>query len=237
MIAIINPDTPQAVITELVCNGISPVTIPLCPYVERPIAGHPDIQLCIINHHIVYQPEIDSSFLHSLSSLLSNKKYALVRGQSMLRANYPDDCAYNCAYTGSIAFHNTKVTDSSIKEILTQCSDPLIHVNQGYTKCSTCIVDSKAIITSDISIHTAAVKNGIDSLLIQPGYIELPGYQYGFIGGASGMCSDTIYFTGRLNHHPNYSDIMNFIKSHNKKIIYLSDFPAIDLGSIFFIDM
>ncbi|MEW6525402.1 MAG: DUF6873 family GME fold protein [Spirochaetota bacterium] len=232
MIAIINPDTPQAVITGLLSNGFSPVTIPLCPYVERPIAGHPDIQLCIIGKNIIYEPRIEMTFLQVLSHL----PYTLISGKSYLQANYPYDCAYNCAYTGSIAFHNSKVTDSSIKEILTQCSDPLIHVNQGYTKCSTCIVDSNAIITSDISIHTATVKNGIDSLLIQPGYIELPGYRYGFIGGASGTCSDTIYFTGHLNHHPNCIEIVNFIAKHNKNIAFLSDLPAIDIGSIFFID-
>ncbi|MGB4268895.1 MAG: DUF6873 family GME fold protein [Spirochaetota bacterium] len=233
MIAIINPDTPQAIIAGLMRNRFSPVTIPLCPYVERPVAGHPDIQLCIIGTNIIYEPNIEKTFLQ----VLSQSNYTLIPGKSHLQAKYPYDCAYNCAYTGSIAFHNTKVTDSTIKEILAQCSDPLIHVNQGYTKCSTCIVDSNAIITSDITIHTAAIKHSIDSLLIKPGYIELPGYRYGFIGGASGMCSDTIYFTGRLNHHPDYSDIVNFIQNHNKNIVFLSDIPAIDIGSIFFIDM
>lgn len=233
MIAIINPDTPQAIITGLMHQGFSPVTIPLCPYVERPVAGHPDIQLCIIGNNIIYEPRIEKTFLQ----VLSQSTYTLIPGKSHLQATYPYDCAYNCAYTGSIAFHNTKVTDSSIKQILTPYSVPLIHVNQGYTRCSTCIVDSHAIITSDTSIHNAAVNNGIDSLLIQPGYIELPGYKYGFIGGASCMCSDTMYFTGRLSHHPDYSNIVNFIAIHNKKIVFLSDLPAIDTGSIFFIDM
>jgi len=233
MIAIINPDTPVPVIDGLVTYGFTPVAIPLCSQVQRPIAGHPDIQLCIVNNTIIYQPDIDSSFLQ----VLSHTKYELVRGQSILQSSYPHDCAYNCAYTGKVAFHNTKVTDSSIKQALNICSDPLIHVNQGYTKCSTCIVDANAIITADISIHNAAISNGIDSLLITPGYIELPGYNYGFIGGASGMCSDTIYFTGYVNHHPDAMQIKHFIEQHNKKIAFLSELPAIDIGSIFFIDM
>lgn len=233
MIAIINPDTPQPVIDGLFKYGFTPVTIPLCPHVDRPIAGHPDIQLCLVNNTIVYHPDIDSSFLQ----LLSHTTYDLVRGQSILQSSYPLDCAYNCAYTGKVAFHNTKVTDSSIKQALNQCSDPLIHVNQGYTKCSTCIVDKDAIITQDISIHKAALRNSINSLLIKPGFIELPGYKYGFLGGASGRCSDTIYFTGHLNHHPDYMHIQHFIETHNKKIAFLSDLPAIDIGSIFFIDM
>ena len=133
MIAIINPDTPTPVIGGLIAHGFTPVTIPLCSQVQRPIAGHPDVQLCFINNVIIYHPAIDSSFLQ----LLSHTKYELVRGQSILQSSYPHDCAYNCAYTGKVAFHNTKVTDSSIKEILIKGSDPLIHVNQAYTKCST----------------------------------------------------------------------------------------------------
>ncbi len=235
MIAIINPDTPQGVIDGLVKNGCTPVTVPLCTQVARPIAGHPDIQLCIIGNKIIYQPQLDISFLQ----LLSQSGHTLVRGQSLLQKHYPYDCPYNVAYTGKVAFHNTKITDSSIHQVLADIhgSDPIIHVNQGYTKCSTCIVDTDAIITSDIAIHKAAVKNSIDSLLIQPGYIELPGYTYGFIGGASGKCSDTIYFTGYLHKHPDYRRIVNFVAKHNKKMVFLSDLPAMDIGSIFFIDM
>lgn len=233
MIAIINPDTPLPVIDGIVAYGFTPVTIPLCSQVERPIAGHPDIQICIVNNTIIYHPEIDSSFLQ----LLSHTKYELVGGQSILQYSYPYDCAYNCAHTGKAAFHNTKVTDSSIKQALALCSDPLLHVNQGYTKCSTCIVDTNAIITSDVSIHNAAIRSSIDSLLIRPGYIELAGYTYGFIGGASGVCSDTVYFTGHLNNHPDCMLIKHFTEQHNKKIAFLSDLPAIDIGSIFFVDM
>lgn len=240
MIAIINPDTPHPVIDGLVKNGFTPLQVPLCPQVDRPIAGHPDIQLCVIEHYIIYQPEIDLSFLHTLTQALSHTRYTLVKGQSLLQRNYPYDCAYNVAYTGKVAFHNTKVTDSSITQILAQLhkgSDPIIHVNQGYTKCSTCIVDKGAIITSDRSIHNAACKNSIDSLLISQGYVQLPGYTYGFIGGASGLYLDTIYFTGQLHTHPDYAHIEEFITRHNKKIVFLSDLPAIDIGSIFFIDI
>ncbi len=239
MIAIINPDTPHPVIHGLVKNGFTPLQVPLCPQVDRPIAGHPDIQLCVIEPYVIFQPEIDPSFLHTLTQALSHTRYTLVKGQSLLHHNYPYDCAYNVAYTGKVAFHNKKVTDSSITQVLAKIHKgyPIIHVNQGYTKCSTCIVDSNAIITSDRSIHNAARKNSIDSLLISPGYVLLPGYTYGFIGGASGLFSDTIYFTGHLNKHPDYPHIEHFIAAHNKKIVFLSDLPAIDIGSIFFIDI
>ncbi|HQG43905.1 MAG TPA: hypothetical protein PLE64_14445, partial [Spirochaetota bacterium] len=201
--------------------------------VQRPIAGHPDIQLCMIHNFVIYNPAIEQF----ISKLLHQSQYIPIRGQSIVQPPYPYDCAYNCVCTGIVAFHNTKATDTAIQEILHRCSVPLIHVKQGYSKCSTCIVNTHAIITPDKTIHRAAPKNNITSLLIQPGTIILPGYPYGFFGGASGLCHDTVYVTGTLSKHPDTAKIEDFIRNHGKNIIYLSNLPAIDIGSIFFLDL
>lgn len=233
MIAIINPDTPKPIVEGLMSHGFTPVTIPLCTTVQRPIAGHPDIQLCMIHNFVIYNPAIEQF----ISKLLHQSQYIPIRGQSIVQPAYPYDCAYNCVCTGIVAFHNTKATDTAIQEILHRCSVPLIHVKQGYSKCSTCIVNTHAIITPDKTIHRAAPKNNITSLLIQPGTIILPGYPYGFLGGASGLCHDTVYITGTLSKHPDTAKIEDFIRNHGKNIIYLSNLPAIDIGSIFFLDL
>lgn len=233
MIAIINPHAPAPVVQGIYRCGFTPVTVPLCKDVQAPLAGHPDVQLCIIDSTVIHHPGMDDSFLQ----LFHNSQYTLLRGQSILQSAYPYDCAYNCAYTGTAAFHNTTITDSSLRNIISNNGAPLIHVNQGYTKCSVCIVSEKAIISSDTLIHKAALANDIDSLLISSGHIDLPGFRYGFIGGASGMYNDTVYFTGVLTAHPDGSTIIKFIEKHDKKIVYLSSLPIIDAGSIFFIDI
>jgi hypothetical protein len=71
--------------------------------------------------------------------------------------------------------------------------------------------------------------------LITPGYIDLPGYNYGFIGGASGEFNNTVFFSGRIDHHPDFDMIRNFIINKEKSIINLSESRAVDIGSIFII--
>ena len=56
-------------------------------------------------------------------------------------------------------------------------------VKQGYAKCSTVLVNEQACITADTSIAAAVKQCGLDVLQIRPGFVELPGYPYGFLGG------------------------------------------------------
>ena len=108
-----------------------------------------------------------------------------------------------------------------------------INVNQGYSKCSICIVDENSIITSDNGIYNECIKHNIDCLLIRQGYIDLFNMDYGFIGGCSGLlCNDELSFYGDIKKHPDYKKILHFVKSKNKKIISLSDENLLDLGSI-----
>ena len=111
-----------------------------------------------------------------------------------------------------------------------------IKCKQGYTRCSVCVVDNNSIITADSVIAEKCRKVGIDVLEIVPGYIELAGFEYGFIGGASIRLSDKfIAFTGILTAHPQYMEITDFIKSKGLNIIYLTDQPAFDIGSAYII--
>ena len=81
------------------------------------------------------------------------------------------------------------------------------------------------------------MKYGIDVLLISPGYIDLPGLDYGFIGGASGLIGkNKLFFTGRLNAHPDYNRIVDFLQKNKSKPIFSNREQPIDLGSILFFD-
>jgi len=97
------------------------------------------------------------------------------------------------------------------------------------------IVDDCSIVTSDRSINTAAKNAGLDTLLIAPGHIDLPGYSCGFIGGASGRFLDIIYLTGSIKDHPDRERITDFIDSKGLHMKILSDQTIFDAGSIFFI--
>ena len=91
-----------------------------------------------------------------------------------------------------------------------------------------------SIITSDMSVYDKAGKKGVDVLLIEKGHIDLNGYDYGFIGGASGLISkNKLAFTGNVKLYPDYEAIKNFCNDRGVEIISLSEKKLYDYGSLF----
>lgn len=227
--AIIDPRLPEICVKNLHKAGFKTITAPISELVETPLAGHPDIQMFIHEKNLFVHPDIDLTFLKKTESYLN-----IIQCPSRLNKSYPSDVPYNIACTGTIALHKKDSTDKCILDYFLQKKIEIINTKQGYSKCSTLPVDDLSIITADKSIHNAAESAGIDSLLISQGYIDLPGYNYGFIGGASGKFLDTIYLTGSIDHHPDIERIMHFIESRGMHLKILSDKRILDAGSIFF---
>lgn len=228
---IIDPRTPEDMVKNLHRSGFETVAVPLTGLVDSPLSGHPDIQMFIRENNLFVHPDIDITFLKKIEERVN-----IIQCSSRLDRIYPGDIPYNIALIGATAIHRKNYTDSTIYGHFMQNRIEVVNTRQGYSKCSTLIVDDESIITSDRSINSAAEQSGIDSLLITPGYIDLPGYDYGFIGGASGKFLDTIYLTGSLERHPDLEKIYIFIESHNIRIKILSNLNAFDAGSLFFIN-
>lgn len=146
---------------------------------------------------------------------------------------YPEDCIYNAACTGKHFIHNTNITHPDLLAAARSSGMDIIHVKQGYAKCSCVLVDEDSIITSDAGIAKAC-KDKLDCLLISPGNILLEGFEYGFPGGCSGRIDDEIIFNGNLAAHPNCREITGFIRSRGLRVKYFSDYPLTDIGSIIY---
>ena len=73
---------------------------------------------------------------------------------------------------------------------------------------------------------------GIDVLTIRPGYVELPGYDTGFIGGTSGRVGNEVIFNGDLSAHPDFPEIRDFIADRGIGLKYFIGYPLRDIGSI-----
>ena len=194
------------------------------------IAWHPDIML----HHIggdrvVVAPNTPEKLVYSLEQ----EGCKIITGIRELNEKYPLDISYNVARLGGFALCSIKNTDEVLLEKLQEGGVQVIDVSQGYAKCSVCIVDSNSIITSDKGIARAAANKSIEVLLIDPGYIELKGLDYGFIGGTSGFLSaKELAFAGSLEKHPQYSIIFNFVLKHGKTPINLCENTLHDLGTL-----
>jgi hypothetical protein len=97
------------------------------------------------------------------------------------------------------------------------------------------VVGDNAIITADPSIAKAVKEKGIDVLSVSPLGVRLDGYDYGFIGGASGTDEENVYFCGNIDLHPDSERIKAFCRKHGKNAVSLSDEPLYDYGTLIFI--
>lgn len=189
----------------------------------KPIACHPDIHMCS---------------LRSFSE--GNIKQDVFFGDAKaLTPEYPGDVLYNAARVGKY-FLCSKYTDEKLIEKAKNIPDgsgknglEIIMVRQGYVKCSLVVIDDDHVITEDEGIaKTLKERTDIECLLVAPKQVSLPGYEYGFIGGASGRVGDEIIFNGNLCVHPDFSKIEDFIKKCGLKIKYFEAYPLTDIGSI-----
>ncbi|GMG96917.1 DUF6873 family GME fold protein [Tepidimicrobium xylanilyticum] len=204
-------------------------TIP-CKDIAEPISYHPDMVIHPINHNtLIIAPNVFDYYEDKLSRL----GIKIIKGETKLTKDYPGDIAYNVGRIGDYAVHNFKYTDEKLKYYLKKESVEFIDIKQGYAKCSMAIVDDRAIITADYPIYRELCKRGINVLLIQPGYVTLKGYSYGFIGGATGnLSNEIVIISGNLDGHPDKTVIINFVNKYNKKIYWLSNEKIIDIGTI-----
>lgn len=227
---IVDKRVSKCVQNKIRANGINIIETPYCNNLYEAVSAHPDMLM----HHIggdeiIVAPNI----YHDMSKKLEKLNLKVIKGDIVLKSTYPDNVAYNVGRIGKIAIHNFKYTDKKIIKRLEERELKLINVKQGYTKCSICLVDEKAVITSDRGIARELEKHDIDVLLIRSGYIDLPGLDYGFIGGASGLIDrKKILFCGDIRKHPDYKCIKKFLKKYLVSFETVDDKKLIDIGSI-----
>ena len=149
-----------------------------------------------------------------------------------LRDTYPGDCIYNAFSTGRYFIHDLGITDPELLKRAEELELIPVSVRQGYSNCSIVPVDEGSIITYDRGISVKARAAGIDVLEIEPGHVELEGYDTGFLGGASGKAGDTIVFNGDLSEHPDFGRICSFIEERGLRVRFFEGLPLKDIGSV-----
>ena len=198
--------------------------------VAPPLSSHADMQACVLaGGKMVVCPESFSYYKKQLAPYPVH----LICGKRPLNRNYPEDISYNVAVTGNFAIHNFNHTDPVLKNLLLKEGYTLVQVSQGYAKCSVCPVAPGALITADEGIYRAVLPYGIDALLISSGHVRLPGFPYGFLGGATGLLQKNLLAVcGTLSRHPDRLKIYEFLNKYAVKILELHDREPEDIGSI-----
>jgi len=233
-IAIVDGRSEENLVRSLKSVGFSVLPTVKCTELYEAIAYHPDIVLYPVNRNtLVVAPNVFDYYKEALG----NRTIKLIKGEKKLERNYPKNIAYNVARVGRYAIHNFKYTDEKLTYYLRKDGIEFINVKQGYSKCSTAVISDKGIITSDHSIAKVAERYGIDVLRIESGFISLPGLNYGFVGGATGLLSSKeLMLSGSYDNHPNKNNINNFLSKYGVKPIFLTNKEIIDIGSIITLD-
>lgn len=218
--------------SPLISAGIEPLLVPDNPFVDKRLSGHADLSVFHAGgENVLLAPYLrGSDFADSLQSNGMSVRYAAITQAP----NYPSDAQLNAVMVGNRLIYNKKATTDEIICALNKQQDQdqeLIHVNQGYVNCSVCIVDRNSIITADRGIAEKCTLCGMDVLMIKPGYFLLDGFDYGFIGGCAFKLSSRILaFTGHIDMHPDKERILDFLDLHSVAPVYLTSFPAFDIG-------
>ena len=216
-------------VLELKKRGIAVLELPYNPLLPLPVRGHADLSAYYCgNGRLIVSPAIFGRL--EGEPLLAGAE--LTVAELMPGKAYPEDIALNACRIGQSVFCRSDMTDPVILSDSRQRGLELIHISQGYAKCSICIVDEAHMITSDRGIAADAAAHGIDALLISPGFFRLPGYDYGFIGGSSfKLGPKKLAFTGYLSGHPDEKRIMKYLEKLNIEPVFLCEEPCFDIGS------
>ena len=203
----------------------------LCDKVYPPVNTHPDIQIHFVNSTEAFTaPEFYEYYKNILP-----ERVRLHKGNKSLGGTYPGDVAYNISRIGNNVILNINYADEKAVNYYKSYGFNIINVKQGYSKCSIC-TDGKYALTEDDGIYKALIKNNISALKIKYGGVRLSGFDYGFIGGASGYIKSKLLFCGDIEGVPNYKAIKDFFAENNTEIIALDENELEDYGSIIYFE-
>lgn len=195
------------------------------PRLSEPVCAHPDMVLVRVGDVYIAEKTVYDYYKTRLQG------ETVICGETMLSGNYPADIAYNVLISEHKAFANLPYIDTVLKQELLHQGIELIHVNQGYAKCS-CTLAGKCMITADPAIYKAATNHGFSVLQISPGDVVLDGFDYGFIGGASGFFDETLFFFGDITKHCDFAKIKAFLAENRVEWDYIPDYPLTDVGTL-----
>lgn len=204
-----------------------------------PFATEPD---CRLPAQIAWHPDMQASVLGSKLFVLQGGPLRKKLCQQNLECfetlqipgdRYPTDAICNVLSWGQFVLGNPCTADGTILQEAKDAGFKWIPVKQGYTACSTAMVDKYAAITADPGVAAQLEKYGVEVLHIAPGHIALPGYQTGFFGGCCGkIAPDIMVFVGRLESHPDGKQIRDFLQIHGITAVELFDHGLLDVGGI-----
>lgn len=214
----------DVILSNLESFGYPVIKVMPDKHIDHHVASHADMNLLKINNKIFATTNVR----------LGNDIQANRVDTSPINSLYPNDCFLNAVCIGNDFICRKKSIYPQALDFAEKNNMNIIDVSQGYVKCNICVVseEEKAIITEDAGICETLSCNGYDVLKLNAHCVSLKPYEYGFIGGASGLIDGKLCFTGNICGHAEYTRIRDFCKKHSVELVSLSGEALYDYGSI-----
>lgn len=209
-------------------QGIEPILTEADERLPKPVRFHPDMQLCKLSKECMFVLK-NGGLAKKLSAYNIDARETTAEPCEA----YPNDAICNALALNECFVCNEKSIDRAIAAEADRLGYKIVSVKQGYTACSVAVVDERSVITADAGIAKTLAENNFDVLRISPGFIKLPGYDYGFIGGCCGLIAPKVLaVTGQLSNHPDGEAISRFVVERGVGVIEITDSELLDVGGI-----
>ncbi len=216
-------------------EGFTVIKFPRSEKLSLPISSHPDMLTFYHNGNIISTAEYCESFPWVFSDICEwSQSVKFTFTADSFSKEYPNDAIFNALVIGDKIFMRTDTVSESLIDYAVCAGLEIIRCEQGYPACTTLAFGNSAI-TADLGMAKILKNSGINVTEIRNGDISLPPYEYGFIGGASGVFENKVYFLGSIEEHRDFEIIDKAIRDAGYIPVSLSDEPLVDLGRIVFI--
>ena len=226
MTVLIDPRVSEACERTLISLGFSVRRLPLSSDLDRPVSGHPDLLTAKLPRGELL---LTCRYYEANRAFFDGLGHPLCPTEEALEPQYPRDVLFDALAVGDTLYGK----EGTVSQVLRREYRHFVPVKQGYARCSVAMLSDRAAVTADRGLADALRRSGVAVLDIRPGHIALPGYDYGFIGGAGGRLPDGTYvFFGDLTSHPDGEAIRRFAEEQKISAVSLSDEPICDHGGI-----
>ncbi len=171
------------------------ILLPPCSSADRRIAAHPDTLTALIGDSLILSAAYAAECPSVTEVLRRRAAVKLIFSDTPVGRTYPADIAYNiCVHRQNLYGLLPYLAPAVLQEAQRQ-GYALRSVKQGYAGCAA-LSCGNTLITADPAIARAAAADGADVLSADGERVSLAGYNCGFIGGAGGVCGNTVFFFG-----------------------------------------
>jgi len=203
--------------------------LPPHPSLDPRTASHPDMLFARVGDVLVTDPVYAEAAAEVIGRI--GARIPVLPGVTELAEPYPHDAAYNILTHSRVLYARRDALDPLTARLAAERGFALHSVRQGYAGCSA-LSCGDLVLTTDPSLAAALTADGAEVLRLSPGGILLPGYDCGFIGGASGFCGDTAIFFGDPAAHPDGARILDALEKRGVGILPLGAGMLCDFGGI-----